>query len=371
MLRIARFVTLALLAPSFALGAKPSLSVDEIVSRHIEARGGYDRIQAIQTMVFEDGVYSEPGYVGSGDAFMAFRRPYFKVVGHPERPAGFMEGWDGSAWEWFEDPGITIRTVGAASGATRRSAEFEGPLVDYRAKGSSIQIGETADIGGRAAYRLVVTTMDGFVREYFIDRSSYLVIAERRSAPFHAYGEPVTTETRFLDYRPVAGVLFPHRSAETVIATGETLTSMRWGSIQANLDLPIDWFSPPSFERTDLQLFLEQLYAVRTDHAALMWTYAQFRRYHPEIDTRPGIELIGYQILKMGQVDQAVALLQANASAYPNSASAAFALGRAQLAAGDRRAARSSFETALILDSTHSRARAALTSLEDLSETGR
>jgi len=296
MLHLARLVTLVLLAPSFALGTQQSLTVDEIVSRHIEARGGYHRIKAIQTLVFENGVYSEPGYIGSGDAFMAFRRPYFKIVGHPERATGFLEGWDGSAWEWFEDPGITLRTVGAASGATRRSAEFEGP---------------------------------------------------------------------------VAGVLFPHRSIETVIATGETLTSMQWGSIQANLDLPIDWFSPPSFERTDLQLFLEQLYAARTDRAALMWTYAQFRRCHPEIDTRPGIELIGYQILKMGQVDQAVALLQANVSAYPNSATSAFALGRAQLAAGDRRAARSSFETALALDSTHSRAKAALASLDDLSETGR
>ncbi|MEJ2084787.1 MAG: tetratricopeptide repeat protein, partial [Acidobacteriota bacterium] len=275
------------------------------------------------------------------------------------------------AWEWFEDPGITIRTVGAASGATRRSAEFEGPLVDYRAKGSTIELGEMADIGGQSAYRLVVTTMDGFVREYFIGKASYLVVAERRSAPFHAFGEPVTTETRFLDYRPVAGVLFAHRSSETVIATGETLTSMQWGSIQANLELPLEWFSPPSFERTDLQLFLEQLYACRTDSEALLWTWAQFRRYHPEIDTRAGIELIGYQILKMGEVDQALALLAANASAYPGSASSAFALGRAQLASGNRKAARSSFETALTLDPTHSRARTALTALEDVSESGR
>ena len=87
--------------------------------RHIEARGGYERIAALQTVVYSRGTYSEPGYTGSGNAFMARQRPYLKVVGNPEQPGGFMEGYDGSSWEWFRDPGIVIRTVGAAAGASR------------------------------------------------------------------------------------------------------------------------------------------------------------------------------------------------------------------------------------------------------------
>ncbi len=355
--------TLFILIP-LGLVAEQTPTVDEIIARHIDARGGYERIQAIQTLVHSGGLYKEPGYTGSGDAFMAFRRPNLKVVGNPEKPDGYMEGWDGSAWEWFQDPGIVIRTVGAASGATRRSAEFDGPLIDYRKKGSNVSLGEPADIGGRPAYRLVVTTMDGFVRNYFIDKSSYLIVAERRSAPFHAFGDRVTTESRYDDYRPVAGFLFPFKYSETVIATGETLTEMQWGSIEANLDLSPESFSPPVFARNDLQRFLEQLFAARTDEQAVMWTYSQFRRFHPGIDTRAGVELIGYQFLKMGEVDQAITLLQANAANYPDSASSAFGLGRAFAAADNATAARAEYERASSLDPEYRRAAEALRSLE-------
>ena len=193
---------------------------------------------------------------------------------------------------------------------------------------------------------------------------SYLIVAERRSAPFHAFGDPITTESRYEDYRSVTGVLFPHRYTEVVIATGEPLTSMQWGSIVANRDLPLEWFSPPRFERSELQRFLEQLYLAKTDKQALLWTYSQFRRVHREIDTRGGVELIGYQALKMGEADQAVALLRANAADYPTSASSAFGLGRALAGVGDVTAAKAEYQRALELDPEYQRAREALDSLE-------
>ena len=357
---------LVFLSGSFLLSSQieaETPTADDLVFRHVEARGGLEAIESIETLVFSAGQYTEPGYSSNGKAFMAFRRPYYKVVGDPRLRQSFMEGWDGAAWEWFEDPGIVIRTVGPASGAARRSSELDGPLVHYRAKGSAVERIDGADIGGRPAYGIRVTTMDGFSRDYFLDRDSFLIVAERRSAPFHAYGDPITTETRYEDYREVAGVLFPHRFTETVIATGEILTTMQWGSIEANLELPRAWFSPPQFDRTELQRFLEQLYAVRTDSRALLWTYEQFRRFHPQVATGSGVELIGYQISKMGQTEQAVTLLEANAADHPESASAAFALGRAYRAANDLTGARRAFEKVRSLDPEHDRAAAELASL--------
>jgi len=38
-------------------------------------------------------------------------------------------------------------------------------MVDYRAKGSSATHGERAEIGGRPAHRVRVTTRDGFARD--------------------------------------------------------------------------------------------------------------------------------------------------------------------------------------------------------------
>jgi hypothetical protein len=357
---------LALLAAPAA--GQESLSVDEVLARHAAARGGYERIKAIETVVYSRGLYQEGDYTGSGDAMMAVSRPYHRVVGNPEdRGAfmgGYMEGYDGAAWEWFGDPGIVVRTVGAAAGAMRRGADVEGPLIDHREKGSTIELGEPADIGGRPAHRLIVTLRDGFRREYFVDQETFLVTAERRVAPFHAFGDPITSETRIGDYRPVGGVLFAHSYVQTEIATGNEMNRMQWGKIEIDRELPMWWFSPPRFERTEFQSLLEKLFGERADEQAVMWSYHDFRRAHPDFDTRAGIELVGYQILKMGDVESAVALLEANAEAYPSSSTSAFGLGRAYDTAGDGARARAEYERALRLDPENGRARKALEALE-------
>ena len=347
-----------------ALSAQTVPTPDLIIERHIDARGGYERIKAIQTMIFSRGLYEESDYKGSGNAFMAFKRPYFKVVGNPEERSGFSEGYDGAAWEWFEEPGVVIRTVGPASGAARRGSIFEGPLVDYEAKGSRLKQHDDTNVDGRRVYHLTLTTLDGFERDYLIDAKTYLIIAERRSAPFHAFGDSVTSETRYQDYRPVAGVLFPHRYVETVIATGETLTQMQWRSIEANGDLPDSWFKPPQFERTPFQTFIEHLYFQRSDIDALMWSYAEYRRVNPGVDTGPAAEFVGYQMLKMGDIDAAITLLKANSEHYPGSATAAFGLGRAQQTGGDIDSARAELERALALDPDYERATRMLASLD-------
>lgn len=73
--------------------------------------------------------------------------------------------------------------------------------------------------------------------------------------------------------------------------------------------------------------------------------------------------MIGYQMLKMGDVVAAVELLEANAKDYPLAAGAAFGLGRAYKTAGDKSRAREEFQRALKLDPTHKRAADALKSL--------
>ena len=131
------FSLLLALTPSVPLMAQEALALDEIVDRYVAARGGYERIEAIRTLVYSAGRYQDGDYEGSGKAYMAFTRPYYRVVGNPESPGGYMEGYDGAAWEWYADPGVVVRTVGAAAGATRRGADFEGMLVNYREKDSA------------------------------------------------------------------------------------------------------------------------------------------------------------------------------------------------------------------------------------------
>ncbi|ANP45885.1 tetratricopeptide repeat protein [Candidatus Viadribacter manganicus] len=362
--------TILMTLATFLLAAAPGASaqsrradVNTIIARHIEARGGEAAIRALNSLVFDNGSYSEPGYTGSGDAVMMLMRPYLKLVGRPDRNPDFMEGYDGAAWEWYRDPGIVLRTTGDASEAARHYADVEGPFLDYAAKGSHVELIGEETIGNRRAYQVRLTMMDGYETDFFIDRRTYMIIASRHTASIHAFGTRVASETRFSDFRPVAGVLFPFRSSEVEIATGRELNAMQWGSIEANQDLPVQWFSPPRFERTPLQAFMEQMFNQRVDAPAVLWTYHNFRRTHPDIDTREAAEIIGFQILKMGQLDQAIALLERNAADNPDAADSAFGLGRAYATVGRTAEARREFNRALQIEPGHARATRALAAL--------
>jgi hypothetical protein len=359
---------LAIAAPMLGGRAKSPVedlpTADQIVARYIEARGGIAKIGDLRTAIYR-GVYREGDFVAP-DAAMALMRPYDKLVGDPDKLSSeFREGYDGSAWEYYGDPGIVVRTVGPAAAAARHSLAIDGPLVDYRQKGTTISVLGIEPIAGRPAYRLLVRMRDGFEEEEFVDTETALLVAERKVVPVHAFGKAIASETRFGDYRPVQGVLFAHSDREVEIATGKVLNEMKWTSITVNQEIDPAVFSPPVFTRTPLQLLLDQLYMERADVQAVLWSYHEFRRARPAIETDEGIQVIGYQILKMGDHASAVALLKANASDSPRSSGAAFALGRAHRTAGNLAESRVEFRRALSLDPGNKRAAEALRNLPD------
>jgi tetratricopeptide (TPR) repeat protein len=138
---------------------------------------------------------------------------------------------------------------------------------------------------------------------------------------------------------------------------------MTWGNIEVDKDLPAGFFSPAPTARTPLQEFLEKLFAERADTSAVQWSYHAFREGHPEIDTREGVEVIGYQMLKMNDFAGSIAVLTLNARDYPKSSTSAFALGRAYRSAGDNVRAKAELTRALALDPSNKRAADALAAL--------
>ncbi|HEX3108556.1 MAG TPA: hypothetical protein VHU41_05645, partial [Thermoanaerobaculia bacterium] len=281
-----------------------------------------------------------------------------------ERPVGdFAEGYDGSAWEYYGDPGIVVRTVGAASEAGRHAVYIDG-LLGYRERGWHVDVAGEEEIGGREAWRLAVTMPDGLGYDAFIDAQTWLLIAERKAAPIHAFGAKVTSEERIGDYRDVDGVLFPFEHKEVEIASGRVLNEMHWKSITLNHDLDRAAFSPPEWKRTPVQELIAQIFAERTDANAVMWTYRDFRGAHPDAETDAAIQAVGYQMLKMGDLHPAAVLLEQNATDHPRSATAAFGLGRAAAAGGDCQRAAREFRRAIALDPAYKRAAEALQKLE-------
>jgi hypothetical protein len=355
---------LALLVCTLAVSiAASAQTADEIATRHIEALGGKERLAAVHSAV-SHGSYHEGNFT-SHDAAVYRMLPYYKAL-HDGRDfhVDFNEGFDGSPWEFYAVPGVVLRTVGAAAAAGRHGTRIFDLLAEPPVHRKELTLVGEESVAGRPAWKLHLVLHDGFERDFLVDKQTYLISAERQSAPIHAFGANVASDTRFSDYRSVHGVLFPFAEHEVEIATGRELNSFITSSVEVNTLSDPAFFSPPQFTHTALQVFLEQLYMERTDVQSVMWSYRGFRAANPSLNTSDGVEFIGYQMLKMGDTQSAIMLLAENVADYPQRASAHFGLGRAYKTAGNLENARAQFQQAVAIDPSYSRAKSELNGLK-------
>jgi len=340
-------------------------TLDVIVNNHVTALGGEAAIASIASFI-ERGWYREGDF--KIDTFTAQMRPFYRVIGDPRTdPLGEIhEGYDGSAWEYYPDPGIVVRTVGAAADATRHTAAFDDPLVDYARRGIRLTLAAPTTIRGVKEYTIRTTLTDGFAEDLYVNPSTWMIDAEKRVVPMHAFGKLYTTINALSDYRPEGGVMRAHRFQEIDEETDATLTESAVTSVEINPSLPLSMFSPPIWDRTPLQQMIQRIYDERDEARSALATYRDFTQLIDIHSTAAGnaVDFVGYQCLKMGHAEAAVRLLEQNVADHPNSARAHFGLGRAYQAAGKPEDAKVQYQRALAIDPKYQRAREALDAIK-------
>ena len=94
-------------------------------------------------------------------------------------------------------------------------ADYDGPLMDYRAKGNKVEYAGKAMVEGREAYKLIVTMKDGQVRNDYVDCQTLLEIKWEGKLTFD--GKQYGVESYFRDYRKVDGLMYAfHIDSETL-----------------------------------------------------------------------------------------------------------------------------------------------------------
>lgn len=217
--------------------------VDNIIAKYIEARGGYKKLKAIKTLRMT-GAYQEGN--SSFSTYILWKRPALRlVVAGPEGMA-YLEGYNGTSWEYSQRRKQLKVTSGAAEAATRRGAEFDESIIDYMAKGHAVTYLGRETILGIEVFHLRVNINDGWVKDYYLDAKTCLIAALRKAMPLHAQGSDIESLTIYGDYRPVADVLYPHSFVEKKVATGEVMNTLKWDHIEANIDIDNSRFDPPA-----------------------------------------------------------------------------------------------------------------------------
>ncbi|WP_438482084.1 hypothetical protein [Oleiharenicola lentus] len=110
------------------------------------------------------------------------------------------------------------------------NADFDGPLVNYAAKGFSVDYAGEEKIDGRDAFKLLVMSKTDHIFFLWVDTKNYEIV--KRTVYRTVKGKRVAMDTLFKDFRPVGGVLQPHR-VET-LADGRLLYVMVTDKMAAN-----------------------------------------------------------------------------------------------------------------------------------------
>ena len=220
------------------VSAAPLPRALDLVHRYEQAVGGFAQLKRVHRIRMR-GLYTEGTF--SAPTVMERQRPDLRVV----NVGGYCEGYDGSAWEHNTHSHRVVRTSGAAAAATRRGSEFDESFVDAATKHTKIDVIGERILGSERAWLLRATLRDGWRKDYYLDERSGLITALSVSMPVHAHGKPVTSMSRYDDYRRVNGVLFAFRQIERNVETGAIMNVLQWNAIEVNPRLDAADFHPP------------------------------------------------------------------------------------------------------------------------------
>ncbi len=236
---------IATLACVLSLTVSPAATaetVDEILARHLAARGGAEKLASVRALRIKGRFFE-----GSTEApfLYEWKRPNqyrfeITVGGMTE-----SQGFDGKAG-WSLDPSEQPEPETMAPlqlAMMNDAADFEGPLVDSEAKGAKVELVGKTEVEGTPAWELKVTRADGGVERSFLDAETYLEIlqVERYETPG---GGSFDLEVTWSDYKEVAGALFPG-SWSRKPKGGSGATTVLFEHIEPNPELPEERFRRP------------------------------------------------------------------------------------------------------------------------------
>ena len=199
----------ALLAATAFAQDKSQRTADELVAKNIEAKGGAAALHGLQTLRLTGKMLVQEGQIQL--AFMQIKkrpdevRSEASLQGMTQIEAyDGKEGWRVSPFFGRKDP---ERMSADDVKALVEDAEMDGPLVDWQAKGNTVEYLGTEDVDGTPAHKLKVTRKNGDVSFVYLDPDHFLEIRILTQRTRHGAHEEV--ETDLGDYEKAGGVFVP------------------------------------------------------------------------------------------------------------------------------------------------------------------
>lgn len=246
-------MAVSLLQAADTPSARSNLSAAQIADQNVAARGGVKAWRAVQTLSLQ-------GKMGAGGNQRAslsipMRDPKEFKNTLPQRPANeaqlpflmemerprkvrielqfkgqtAVQIYDGTNG-WKLRPFLNRAEVEPYSAEELKIAshqeDLDGPLVDYAAKGSHVELDGNEKVEGRDTYRLKVTENNGHVFHIWIDTETFLE-AKVEGQPRRLDGTNHPVEIYYRDYRTVNGLKIPFVMETRVLPVGKNALNLK------------------------------------------------------------------------------------------------------------------------------------------------
>ena len=184
-------------------------TVDGLVAKNVEAKGGAQALAAVTSLRLQGKMLANQGKLELGYLVIKKRpgavREETSLQGMTRVDAyDGTEGWKITPFGGRKDPEKV--SVDEAKSLVE-DAEIDGPLIDWKAKGSTVEYLGTEDVDGTLAHKLRVVRKNGDINYVYLDPDHFLeirIITQRLEN-----GAQVENETDLGDYEKINNVFFP------------------------------------------------------------------------------------------------------------------------------------------------------------------
>ena len=209
----------------------PSLTVDDIIAKNLQAKGGAAKWQAVKSVKMTGKMTAQ----GTEMPLTVYAmRPNFNRQ-EITMPAGrAVQAFDGTT-AWIINPMLGIETPqpvpGPAADLAKNSADFDGALLNYKAKGSVIELVGNEKLDGKDVYHLKVTMKDGPVQHYLLDATTGIELRTTADVDV-GNGQKQTLTTDMTNYKQVEGIMLPHTVTQSI--GGRTMLQWTINTVEFN-----------------------------------------------------------------------------------------------------------------------------------------
>jgi hypothetical protein len=202
-----RTACIVLLASLVTVGATAQ-TADEIVAKHVEALGGKDKLNSLKSVRMEMTMNIQGNDVPLvlTQVQNVGQRVDITFMGM----SGYVINTPTAGWSYIPMQGQT-KPEPMPDEAVKVAADqldIQGPLVDYKAKGHTVELLGKEDVEGTECYKLKLTYKSGRFTTFYVDPKTYYII--RSVSKQNAMGQEVELTSNYSNYKKTDdGYVFP------------------------------------------------------------------------------------------------------------------------------------------------------------------